>query len=201
MPPAMSQANVRMPLGHGRHLPLDHDGCGELKSEQAGRVVDETLSFENVDDAARQPDAPGNGSCGNGVCRGHHRTEHEAQAPVKAGENSGRNQGNRGNGESDQAEGQKKDADKVVAKVAPGSGPGSGIEQRRENNQEDKIGIKGDIRDAGNKSEQQSANDHDDRVWRSESSGEEPENNDKKQQKKKDEFDFPDSTHWAQPIL
>ena len=131
---------------HSRHLLVDHNGGGELKSEQAGSVVDEALSFENVHDAARQPDAPGDGSGGNGVCRGDNGAEHEAEAPVKTGENCGRNQGDGYNRESDQAEGEEKDADQVVPKVAPGSGPGSGIEQRRENDQKDKIGIEGDVR-------------------------------------------------------
>ena len=54
---------------------------------------------------------------------------------------------------------------------------------------------------AGNKAEKQSANDHDDRVGRSESSGEKSENDDEKQQKKKDEFDLSDFTHAAHPYF
>jgi len=69
---------------------------------------------------------------------------------------------------------------RLYRKVAPRSGPGSGVEQRLENNQEDKIGIEGDVRDAGNKAAKQTANDHYDRVWRSQSSSYKSENDDKK---------------------
>ena len=196
----MSQANVKMPSRTVGTCSLDHNGGGELKSEQAGSIVNEALSFENVHDARRQPDTPGNRSGGNRVCRGDNGAEHEAETPIKAGEDFRRNQGDSCNGESDQAERQKKDTDKVVMKVAPGSGPGSGIEQWRKNNEEDKIGIECDVRDAGNKAEEQSADHHDDRVWRSQFSGEKSENDNKKQQKKKDEFDFSDSSH-SRPIV
>ena len=47
----------------------------------------------------------------------------------------------------------------------------------------------------GNEAEDQSADDHDDRVGGSESSGEKSEDDDKKQEKKKDEFDLSDFTH------
>src|SRR5882724_8522036 len=86
-------------------------------------------------------------------------------------------------------------------KVTPGSGPGSGIEQRRENDQEDKIGIEGDVRYAGNEAEKQPADDHDDWVRRPKSSGKKSEKDDKKQQQKKDELDFSDFTHLALPTL
>ena len=86
MPPAMSQARVRMPLGDGRRAAYGPDGGGELKSEQAGGVVDEALAFEDVDDAAGQPDAPGDGGGGDGVGGGDDGAEHQAEAPVEAGE-------------------------------------------------------------------------------------------------------------------
>ena len=145
MPPPMSQAKVRMPLGRRRCLLMDHEGCGELKSEQAGGVVDEALAFEDVDDAAGQPDAPGDGSGGDGVGGGDDGAEHESEAPVETVKDGGRNQGDGDDGEADQAEGEKKDADEVVAEVAPGGGPGGGVEQRREDDQEDEVGIEGDV--------------------------------------------------------
>ena len=52
---------------------------------------------------------------------------------------------------------------------------------------------------AGYETEDQSADDHDDGVGRSESSGEKSENDDEKQQKQKDEFDLSDITHAAHP--
>ena len=53
MPPPVSQSEGQNAGGDGRYLLLDHNGYGELKSEQARRVIDETFSFENVHDAGR----------------------------------------------------------------------------------------------------------------------------------------------------
>ena len=125
---------------------MDDEGDGELKGEQAGSVVNETLPFENVYDAAGQPDTPGDGSGGDGIGGGDDGAEHESEAPVKTDKDGGRNQGDGQNGESDQAEGKKKDADKVIPEVTPGSGPGGCIEQWREDYQKDKVGIEGDAR-------------------------------------------------------
>ena len=55
-------------------------------------------------------------------------------------------------------------------------------------------------RNAGNETEKQSADDHDDRIWRSKSLGEKSENDDKKEQKKQDQFELFNAAHGIQPI-
>ena len=128
---------------------MDDERDGELKSEQAGSVVNETLPFEDIHDAAGQPDAPGDGSGGDGVGGGDDGAEHESEAPVKTDKDGGRNQGDGQNGEADQAEGKKKDADEVIPEVTPGSGPGGRIEQWRKDDQKNNVGIEGDAGHAG----------------------------------------------------
>jgi hypothetical protein len=64
-----------------------------------------------------------------------------------------------------------------------------------------KIGVKRDVWDAGDKAEKQPANDHDDRIRHSDSSSKKSENDDRKEQKKKDEFDLANFTHRAQRNL
>ena len=77
----------------GGRTPMHDDGGGELKSEQAGSVVDEALAFEDVDDAGGQSDATGDGGSGDGVGGGDHGAEGEAEAPIESGKDVGRDQG------------------------------------------------------------------------------------------------------------
>jgi hypothetical protein len=184
-----------------RCLLMDHEGCGELKSEQASSVVDETLPFENIDEPARQPDTPGDGGGSNGVSGGDNGAEHQSEAPVKTDKNRWRNQGDGYDCESRQAEGQKRYADDVISEVTPGSGPGSRVEQWGENDQKNKIGIESDLRYARYEANDQSTDDHDDRVGGSDPLGEKSENDDENQQEKKDELDPPDFTHSAPPLF
>ncbi len=137
---------------------------------------------------------------GNRVCRRDDGPEYKAQPPIEAPEDDRHNQSHRADGECNQTKSQEQNADKVVAKVAPGSSPGREIEQGRQNHEKDKIGIQGEVRDAGKKPESQAAKHHNDRIRRSESACENPENNDEKQQKKKNQLDLPDFIHVMCPV-
>ena len=187
--------------GHGGHAPV-HDNIGsELKGEQARGVVDQAFSFENVDDAAGKSDTSCDGCSRDRVGGGDDGSEHQPDTPVEAGEGIRGHQGNCENGESHQPEGQKKDIDEVVAEVAPGGEPRGGVEKRRENDQEDQVGVEGNPGDARDETESQPSDDHDDRVRSSQFSSEESEDYYEKKQKKKHEFNGANLTHSTHPIL
>ena len=69
------------------------------------------------------------------------------------------------NGENDQAKSQKQDTDQVVRELAPGGDPGGGIKKRRENHEEDEVGVKRDSWNSGNEAEQSSRDHQHDGVW------------------------------------
>src|SRR5215831_15133093 len=86
--------------GERGELVLHDDGSGELKREEAAGIVDQTLSFEDVDDPAAQADAPGDRCGGNGVGRCGHGAEYKAEPPVEALENSRRDEGEGAHGKT-----------------------------------------------------------------------------------------------------
>src|SRR5271165_6926830 len=70
--PADSQANGdaaggeprqrQQTSGDGGDALVNENADGEFKGQQSGRVIDEALAFEDVDDAAAKSEAPRNGS-------------------------------------------------------------------------------------------------------------------------------------------
>src|SRR4029450_10763572 len=104
--------------------------------EKTGGVVEEALSFQNVDDTSGQSHAAGDRLGCDGVRRGDDGSEHQAEPPIEAHEDVGCNQGDSDNSESYKTEGEKADADEVVFEITPGGGPGGSIKQRREDHGE-----------------------------------------------------------------
>src|ERR1700761_8761761 len=141
---------------------LDDDFAGKLESQQASGVVDEALAFKDVHDALRQTDAARNGSGGNRICGRNDRTQQHAQTPVKAGKDEGCQQGNAGDGKANQTEGKKENGQQIGLEVTPGGVPRGGIQQRRQEDEEDEIRIELNVRNARDKTERKTADDHDD---------------------------------------
>ena len=52
-------------------LAVDYHRNREFKSQQAGRIIEQTFAFEQVNDTLWQPDALGDGRGGNRVCCGY----------------------------------------------------------------------------------------------------------------------------------
>src|SRR5271156_2930582 len=170
---------------------------GEFKGQQSAGVIDEAFTFEDVDDAAAKPDAAGDRCRGDRVGGRDDGAEEEPEPPVEAGKDAGRGPGDSDDGECYQAESEQRDVDDVVTEVAPGGVPGGSIEERRQDDEEDEVGVEGEVGDRGNEAEQQSAEDHDDGVRRSDLAGEYPKDHDEKEKQEKDVFDCPDFAHRA----
>ncbi len=111
----------------GRVLAVHHHGSREFQSEQSGGVVEQTLAFENVDDALRQADALGDGGGGDGVGGGNHGAQDKTDAPIETHENPGDRGGDAEHCECHQADGQGGDAGQVISEFAPRGKPRSGI--------------------------------------------------------------------------
>ncbi len=143
---------------------MDDHGDAELEGEQASGVVDQAFAFEDGDDASWQADAFRDGGGGDGVGGGHYGAEHNAKAPIKGSEGIVRRRGYAKYRESNQAKGEEQDAGDVVFEIAPGGEPCAGVEERRQNHQENYVGIHGDFGNLGNEAESEAGDDENDGV-------------------------------------
>ena len=151
MPPAVSQTQRYQAAGNGGYTFLNENSGSELESQEPRRVIDEALTFEDVNDAAGKSYTPGDGSCGDGVGGSDNCSEHQTEPPIETGEDAGRCQSDADHGEGNQSEGKERDADDVVSKVAPGGRPGGRVEQRRQYDKKNQVRVE---RNVGNRRRQ-----------------------------------------------
>src|SRR4029077_8671488 len=117
----------------------------------------------------------------------------EAEAPVKAGEDPSSGGRYAQHRESDEAEGEKENADQIEFEVAPGGQPGGGVQQRRQYDEENNVGIQRDAGDAGNEAEEQAGDDQNDGIGRLEFACEGGEDDDEEKEEKENDFDRGDA--------
>ena len=103
------------------------------------------------------------------------------------------------NGENDQAKSQKQDTDQVVRELAPGGDPGGGIKKRRENHEEDEVGVERDSWNSGNEAEQSSRDHEHDGVWDLKLPRQGSERHHEKQQQQENQFHRLDVTSHHRP--
>ena len=160
----------------------------ELEGQRSGGVVDQALALDEVSDPLRNADALRDG-CGGERIRGrNHGAQDQAEFPVESGKEPGRTQRNPDHSEGDQAESQQKNADHVVGKFAPGCDPRGRIKKRRENDEEDEVGIQRDFRDSRNEAEQCSCNHENDGIGDLELSCQGSEGHDEEQEQQEYQF-------------
>ena len=164
----------------------DDESDREFEGEEAARVIDEAFSFYDGREALGQAESRGDGADGDSVGGADDGTENEPEAEVEAGENPLRDVGDGANREYDEAEGEHGDTDKVVTEVPPGGDKRRRKKKRREDNEKNDVWIQRDVRNAREETENQAADDEDDRVGRRKTLGERGEARDEEQQEQED---------------
>src|SRR5262249_49182692 len=135
-------------------LATDEHSNAEFEREQSAGVIDQALTFEDVDDPLWQSDASGDRGGGDGVGGRDYCAEGKSHAPVKAWEEPLRRFGHAEYGEGDQTERQRKDADQVVGELTPGNLPRGGIKKWRQNHEKNDVRVQCDPRNPGDEAEQ-----------------------------------------------
>ena len=92
-------------------------------------------------------------------------------------------------GESNQSKGQHQNADDIVVKVSPRSIETPDVEQGRENNQEDNVGIQRDLRQAREQAQNHAAHEEDDGIRNPETLRKRSEPSDQEHKKEKNELE------------
>jgi hypothetical protein len=166
----------------------------ELENDKAGGVVDETFPFENGDDPPGQPQALRDRRGRDRIRRRNDGAEDQAggegEGPrfgQEAGNHPMGQVGDRNRGDDDQADGQQQDWPQFPAEIPPRSVEGLDVEERRQEDEENEIGIECELRQIRNEADQKSAEDEKNGIRNGQPSREKPETEDESEEQDKDD--------------
>jgi len=126
-------------------------GRGDRRAQQheRGRVVDETLALEDGEQPRGQPEALADARRGDDVGRADDRPERDRGGEAEAGQDRDEREPGDERAHDDEHDRERRDRSEVATEVDDGEAEGRGVEQRRQDADEDDLGVDLDHRNAG----------------------------------------------------
>ncbi len=137
----------------GMEHAAERRGDGEAEEDQARRVVEQALAFEQRFEPARQMNALQHRARRHRVGRRYDRAQCEAGGPGQVGQDHVHDHADDERREHHRADSQRQDAGKVAAKAAERGEIGAVHQQRRQEEHEREFGIERDLGQAGDEGE------------------------------------------------
>ncbi|HET8592846.1 MAG TPA: hypothetical protein VFL56_04215 [Solirubrobacterales bacterium] len=153
-------------LGHcvsRRHGLAHRRGHRHLVGDQRGRVVDQALALDDVHQPPRRPDAAHDRRRRNRIGRRDDCAEHERHRPGQIHQLVGDDR-DRPRGRQNQADRLEGDHPGIRAQAAQVGEEGGRVEQRRQEDEQNQVGIEDYLRHPGQEAQHQAAEDQGNRV-------------------------------------
>ena len=162
-PPITLEHELARRLGE-RERPGRRGGDRELERGQRGRVVDEALALEHRDDPPRRAHASGDGGRRHGIGRPEDRAEHDRGLPRQAVDQLVRDPRDAERRRQHEPDCEQADRPRVAAQLAQVGEQRGRVEQRRQRDDEDEVGVEPDVGHPRDEREQRAADGQPDRV-------------------------------------
>lgn len=134
---------------HERERPRDDRGDRHAVGDERRRVVHETLALEDRDDRLRDREVARHAERRDGVGRRDDRSEHEGRGPRELGHERVRDDRDGGRRREDEPDREERDREEVAPEVAVGARERRPVEERRDEDEEDRPGVELGPRHAG----------------------------------------------------
>ena len=133
-------------------------------SDEPGPVVHEALALDDRHELSRYAQPARDRRGRERIGRGDDRAKHERAPPREVVDERVCDHGHAGGRDGDEADGQQPDRSRGRPQLAKGREEGRAVEERREDAEEDELGVELELRHAGDDPDREAAEDEQDRV-------------------------------------